>query len=1378
LYSEKIILRNLDEFAAREGWMPTYHTYDEVCEFSAYLNTLIEMESNSKSSYIKVIKPITQRRQKEIARFIENEQALCGLDSSYWEKNFAWVCDEKGQIFKFKNRKSQDVFDAIVADFDEKQVSIELMIIKARQVGMCLDPDTKVLTADLKWVRISDLEVGEEVVAVDEGLTLEEFKAVGIKNWRNRVQGIKSERPRCNVNKERKMRTAVVEAKWDVTSPAIRLTFEDGRQLTATPEHKFLIKQHGGSQPRWQVTKKIGVGDELRYVTTPWPEMNLEDAWIGGVIDGEGSLNTKKDGIELKITQAFNKVLDRLRDYMLAQHYSFQEAIDCRQPDPERPSKLGKKDVWRIAIARMNEVFRLIGKTQPVRFVGSHWWNGKCMPGKKSGMAWQRIVKIELLPAQRMVDIQTSTKTFIAEGFVSHNSTKVALKFVQRLMFIPHTQAVMASVQKEKSELIGRILDTAYNRCPWWLVPRRLPKRSFDNGSILSIQSGMQATGLAQGWTPTCIHVCLDPETLIHVQDGKVKQIRDVQPGDMVLTSKCRLAKVKGVVKSSRVNEVACEIWLWGNYDPLVVTRDHPILTPDGFEHAESINDHDYVVMPIRPIEKTITTSKLFHHSHRISKNKGPAEQVINLTREWGWMCGLYLAEGSSHRNTRIGKEHWDATYFCIHHKEIENCMHGLHAALGADQHIRVRTKSGTQSTTLAVSNAALTRWFVENFGHLADGKRIPDWVFSAGEDFVAGLLKGYFEGDGYIPEALPIITGSSISFPLTIQLRDLLASSGFGWAAIYFDAGGVRYGRNCRDRWQFKVNGDYARKFRLAMGWGAAEKVAKIFSLDHPNCSSAPKHWKYSPDGKAIWIEVYNNRPVNGGEFYDLEVDAPEHDFCTIHCCVKNSELADIPDPRRVIEEGLFRAAHSSRNLFMVLEGTGGGNTGWLADTWRSSKEDFPKGLARLCPVFIPWAMCPDIYPEDDWIRKFPVPGGFKPHDTTRKHVIKCESYIRNTPYLARIAGRDWRMPIEQQWFWQFNYDAACKNHTQKTWSAQMPADDFEALTGVHDSVFDPEVLMGVEDSIYEIKSDNTRIRKTPVQAYAITGHDVDDVFYPADDQIDWTKDCVRVEWDSHRGQHYEWTMIPVLMGDENKERHTMDYLLVYEMPRKGNLYAAAIDTADGLGKEDEERTCLSVAKNRFNGQSDQQVAELTSNRINSAQIVAFAACVGALYGPSCPDSRGVKFVIEQIQGPGDTCQHQLKMMGFFNQHVPRRYDNKKIKDDSGRKEGWYSNAWSVPMLMTRFVEAVNGGWYEPRSMWLIEELRTLERHETSGKSKMVHRQGKFDDRVRAAAMSYFTAHDFDVLTDRAQKRYAPPTKKQVVSKERCTTSQISVGW
>jgi hypothetical protein len=676
--------------------MPTPHSFDQVEEFKKYVDSLVKVETNSRSSYISVVRTITEKRRQEIRRWIENEQALCALDSEYFESRYAYVCNEGGEIYKFKNRKSQEIFDSVVADFDERQVAIRLLVLKARQVGI---------------------------------------------------------------------------------------------------------------------------------------------------------------------------------------------------------------------------------------------------------------------------------------------TTKTALKFLHRMLFIPHTQAVMASVQAEKSELIRRILEIAYNRCPWWLVPPRKPKGAYDNGSVLSIQSGMQATGIAQGWTPTCIHI----------------------------------------------------------------------------------------------------------------------------------------------------------------------------------------------------------------------------------------------------------------------------------------------------------------------------------------------------------------------------------------------SELADIPKPKKVIEEGLLRATHATRNLFMVFEGTGGGNTGWLADTWRAAREGFPKGLHDLCPVFIPWAMATDLYPEADWLRQFPVPSNFyeKRDDATRKHVTRAELYVRNTPYLAKVVGARWRMPLEQQWFWEFNYLKACTNNSQKIWLAQMPADDFEALTGVHDSVFPPETIDEMEDHVYEIVG-SEKVRKKPLQAYAITGDSIDDGFEVDDSAVDFGKPHIRVRWLSHRGQKYDWVLVPLKPLDEDNEAATFDKLLVYEEPKQGYSYSCGVDTADGLGKEDEDRTCVSMTRNRFGDQFDYQVAEFVSNRVNAAQAVGFSACMAAWYGQYSTDGRGVKFCIEQVTRPGDTCQHQLMLMGFHNHHKPRRYDSKQVKDDGGKKMGWFSNVWSVPILMINFTEAVNGGWYRPHSKWLIDELKTLERHAAAGRqSKMTHRSGKHDDRVRAAAQSYFTAHDFDVLAERAQKRYALPEEK-----------------
>lgn len=711
MYHEKIVIENLEAFARQEGWMPEYHTIAQVEEFKAYIEKLTQSERTSRSMNIEIRQEISTKRAKDIRRWVENEQVLCMFDSNYFESRYAWVCDEKGDIFKFKNRKGQEVFDNVIAEFDLAQTSIELLILKARQLGI---------------------------------------------------------------------------------------------------------------------------------------------------------------------------------------------------------------------------------------------------------------------------------------------TTKTALKFLQRLLFMPHTQAVMGSVKDDKSELISRIIETCIERLPWWLIPQRTTDRikmiGFNNGSVMSVQSGSQATGIAQGWTPTCVHL----------------------------------------------------------------------------------------------------------------------------------------------------------------------------------------------------------------------------------------------------------------------------------------------------------------------------------------------------------------------------------------------SEIGDILNPKKTIEEGLLRATHSSRKLFMVLEGTGNGNVGWQADKWRACKEDWPLGRSRLCPVFINWPMAPDLYPEADWLRKFPVPAGFKPIEATRKHVQRCELYIRNTPYLARVVGKMWKMPIEQQWFWEFNYLDAVKTHSQKIWLSQMPADDYEALQGKHDMVFDPIVIDTTKKN-----------RQMNYQAYAITGDSIDDGLEVDENEIDYNKDFIRVYWTSHRGQKFEWVMKPLKPFDEEDERASHDKLLVFEEPNmcpgeegEAQDYSIGVDNADGLGNEDEERSAGIVTRNMADEKCDVQVAEFCSNRINAPQMVGFLACIASWYGANNKDGRGVKFCIEQRDRPGDDCQLQLKLMGFNYHHIDTRYDSKSVKENAGHKQGWYSNAWSVPMLMNRYIDAVNGGWYKCNSPFLINENSTLERQIKTGKSKMVHQSGKFDDRVRAAAQSYFTRHAFDILAERSQRRYMPPAHKlPEIDRAYSTLSEINIG-
>lgn len=317
-------------------------------------------------------------------------------DPKFYLENFCKIKTKSQGLAPFiLNEAQKDLFNVL-------RKKNRVLILKARQLGFCQDPRTKILTTDLRWVPLDEIEVGQSLVAVDE-------YAPGGKG------------------RGRKMRDTVVEAKWDVSEPAFLLKMGDGRELVATAGHRYLSKVRGASSRDgathgtvWRSVSDFKIGDSIRSITRPWGGGDFEDGWFSGMIDGEGSFAKKsRTGAQLCIAQIEGAVLERLRRYVVADSLTFREEVDRRLP--EKSSKFGEKPVYKIVLSKMDELFRVMGKLRPSRLFGSSWWDGKELPND----GWQKIVSIESLGVRRMIDLQTSVKTFIAEGFVSHNSTAI-----------------------------------------------------------------------------------------------------------------------------------------------------------------------------------------------------------------------------------------------------------------------------------------------------------------------------------------------------------------------------------------------------------------------------------------------------------------------------------------------------------------------------------------------------------------------------------------------------------------------------------------------------------------------------------------------------------------------------------------------------------------------------------------------------------------------------------------------------------------------------------------------------------------------------------------------------------------------------------------
>ena len=473
-------------------------------------------------------------------------------------------------------------------------------------------------------------------------------------------------------------------------------------------------------------------------------------------------------------------------------------------------------------------------------------------------------------------------------------------------------------------------------------------------------------------------------------------------------------------------------------------------------------------------------------------------------------------------------------------------------------------------------------------------------------------------------------------------------------------------------------------------------------------------------------------------------------------------SECSQYSNPVKQIDEGLLKALHASPELVVLLESTGDAShksAWWWKRKWEWNREHYKRGEARMLPVFLPFHTCPDLYP-GEWINEHPVPSDFQPHAETLSMVKRAETYVRCTPMLAKILGAEWKMPVDQQWFWQFNYDEAVGQRVEKSWIRQMPVDDYEALLG------EREKVVG-EGTIEVMRSSQAEVSKIPV--YMLVGDGVPEKYEPPEQDVWYGEDSpprLKCSWVNPGGEKFEWMFVPMKPVPEEKF-DPLGKFLIFEEPKPGFDYSMGIDTGTGVGGDRSTTTCSRIGTD---ADQDIQVAEYASDDVSLDDIYIFNCALSALYSKYLVDHRHPKMCIEQRRKFGDRPYSIMRFgMGFTRWHMFGQGFDRKLREDKrlghNSKAGWFTNVWSRPMLLASFLGAVENKWYVVRSRWLAEEMSGMEQKITeSGQTRMDHESGEHDDRVFAAAMSYFTIHRHDLMAARMKTRYDAPSDSGII--------------
>jgi intein/homing endonuclease len=423
---------------------------------------------------------------------------------------------------------------------------------------------------------------------------------------------------------------------------------------------------------------------------------------------------------------------------------------------------------------------------------------------------------------------------------------------------------------------------------------------------------------------------CLHADTLIITADGEAKRIVDIVPNDLVTTHSGQIAKVVDVVRKQAVSVPGegelCSIKVVGNKRELRLTPDHLVwVYPGKWKEAGSIETGDYVSLPHKQLstEKQyvldlaycdigafFTTEHLypkasreFASAYELCEEYGlyhvdisPAlrgrvkkaiqksniyryPRYIELSREFGYFIGLFLAEGNFIYQQTNGR--LSGIKLTLHTKEahfIDRIRNEILRHVASIQTAVYPNKPNTLNVLI------YGRTFAECIRFLCGEKesKLVGSLLYSNSACRKGIIEGLIDGDGHISCRENTITFSQKTArkQLVYALRDLLIFENIGYSAI-----GIKQPSDTDSgNYSLKLTGFASEKIRNTMGWDLADINTK-FRGDR-------KNWFWDEYGQ-LWIKVKDVSSCYTDQVYDIVLDHPEHSFMTDVCSVHNSERA-----------------------------------------------------------------------------------------------------------------------------------------------------------------------------------------------------------------------------------------------------------------------------------------------------------------------------------------------------------------------------------------------------------------------------------------------------------------------------------------------------
>jgi len=250
----------------------------------------------------------------------------------------------------------------------------------------------------------------------------------------------------------------------------------------------------------------------------------------------------------------------------------------------------------------------------------------------------------------------------------------------------------------------------------------------------------------------------------------------------------------------------------------------------------------------------------------------------IPLDREFGFFCGAYVAEGST-SPTQIQITNNDDAFLTPIRTLLDKWEIGHHT-VSCDKTI---AKSGIKGHTqsIVIHSTLLTAAMKAMFGAISYEKTLPDWVLQAPDDFVKGLIDGYFSGDGSVSKQRTI-NASSVSDSLITRLMALLTRYGiFATRSNYMP--GIGKFNKVHRQYRLYVPQMYAYVFATTFTLTIAHKQERLNEIKKLNIHSKCRKPEFA-DMVMDRVRTIRDTLPKGGRMYDLTVEKTRN-FLTLSC-------------------------------------------------------------------------------------------------------------------------------------------------------------------------------------------------------------------------------------------------------------------------------------------------------------------------------------------------------------------------------------------------------------------------------------------------------------------------------------------------------------